>query len=43
METSFLGQIELFAFNFAPKGWETCKGQIMQIGDYQAVYSLMGS
>jgi microcystin-dependent protein len=39
----FLGQIEAFAFNFAPKGWVQCAGQLLPIAQYQALFSLLGT
>ncbi|HHY74362.1 MAG TPA: phage tail protein [Bacillus bacterium] len=39
----FLGEIRLFAINFAPKGWLPCEGQILQINQNQALYSLLGA
>ena len=38
----YLGQIELFAFSFAPVGWAPCNGQIMPIAQNQALFSLIG-
>jgi len=38
----FLGQIQLFAFNFAPRGWAECAGQIMAISQNTALFSLLG-
>jgi microcystin-dependent protein len=39
----FLGEIEYFAFNFAPHGWGLCDGQILPINTNQALYSLLGT
>jgi len=39
----FLGQIILFAGNFAPRGWSLCQGQILSINSNQALYSLLGT
>jgi microcystin-dependent protein len=39
----FLGQITLFPFNFAPKGWAFCQGQIMPIQQNTALFSLLGT
>ena len=39
----FLGEIELFGFNFAPKGWATCSGQLLSIAQNQALFSLLGT
>ena len=37
----YLGEIALFAFNFAPKGWAQCNGQILSISQNQALFSLL--
>lgn len=42
MET-YIGNIALFAFNFAPKGWMDCKGQLMDIAQNQALFALVGT
>jgi microcystin-dependent protein len=38
----YLGQIILFAGDFAPKGWAFCNGQLMLISEYEALYSVIG-
>jgi microcystin-dependent protein len=43
MSEPFLGQISLFSFNFAPKGWALCNGQTMAINQNQALFSLLGT
>jgi len=43
MAQPFLGQVEAFAFNFAPKGWALCAGQILPINQNQALFSLLGT
>jgi len=43
MSTPFLGQIEIFSFNFAPKGWAECNGQLLPINQNQALFSLLGT
>ena len=43
MDSPFLGQIQTFAFNFAPKGWALCQGQIMGISQNTALFSLLGT
>jgi len=43
MDEAFIGSIVLFAGNFAPRGWAFCDGQLMQISQYQAVFSLLGT
>ena len=39
----FLGQITLFPYNFAPKGWAFCQGQVLPINQYTALFSLLGT
>jgi microcystin-dependent protein len=39
----FLGQIQAFGFNFAPRGWTLCNGQILPINQYQSLFSLLGT
>ena len=39
----FLGQIELFPYNFAPMNWTPCEGQSIQITQNQALYALIGT
>ena len=39
----FIGQIQAFGFNFAPRGWAFCQGQIMSINENQALFSLLGT
>ncbi|TMJ01417.1 MAG: phage tail protein [Alphaproteobacteria bacterium] len=43
MSTPFLGQIEIFSFNFAPKSWAQCNGQLLPINQNQALFSLLGT
>jgi microcystin-dependent protein len=43
MSDFFLGEIELFAFDFAPKGWAQCNGQLLSIQQNQALFSLLGT
>lgn len=43
MEDPFLGEIEIFAGNFAPFGWKICNGAILSITEYDALYSLIGT
>lgn len=39
----FLGEIDLVAFGFAPKGWAFCAGQILPINQNQALFALLGT
>jgi microcystin-dependent protein len=41
--TYYLGQIELFAGNYAPGGCAFCDGQLMPIAQYEALFSLLGT
>ena len=43
MAEPFLGEIEAFAFNFAPKGWALCAGQVLPINQNTALFSLLGT
>jgi microcystin-dependent protein len=43
MSTPFLGQIILVGFNFAPRGWATCSGQLLPISQNTALFSLLGT
>lgn len=39
----YIGEIMLFAGNFAPNGYLTCNGQLLQISQYSALYSILGT
>jgi len=39
----FLGEIKLFAFGFAPRGWVQCNGQLLAIASNQALFALLGT
>lgn len=39
----YLGEIRMFAGNFAPEGWLFCNGQIMSISNNRALYTLIGT
>ena len=38
-----LGQITIFAGNYAPRGWAFCDGQLLKINDYQSLYAILGT
>jgi len=38
-----LGQVELFPYNFSPKGWLACNGQLLPINQNQALFALLGT
>lgn len=43
MGNPFLSEIRITSFNFAPKGWALCDGQLMPINQNQALFSLLGT
>jgi microcystin-dependent protein len=43
MTVPYLGQIQPFSFNFPPKGWAFCNGQLLPINQNQALFSLLGT
>lgn len=42
-QNPYLGEIRLFAGNFAPRGWALCNGQLLSINQNQALFSLLGT
>ena len=42
-QNQYLGEIKICSFNFAPKGWAFCEGQLLQINQNQALFSLLGT
>jgi microcystin-dependent protein len=38
-----MGEIKLVSFNFAPKGWAFCNGQLLPINQNQALFALLGT
>jgi microcystin-dependent protein len=43
MADPFLAEIRLMSFQFAPKGWALCNGQLLPINQNQALFSLLGT
>jgi microcystin-dependent protein len=43
MATPFIAEIKIMSFNFAPKGWALCNGQLLPINQNQALFSLLGT
>jgi len=43
MSEPFLGQIKIFGFNFAPRSWATCDGQLLPINQNQSLFSILGT
>lgn len=42
MAENFVGEIRLFGFDWAPKGWALCNGQSLSVTQNQALFSLLG-
>ena len=43
MAEPYLGEIRIISFNFAPKGWAFCNGQLLPINQNQALFSILGT
>jgi len=43
MSEPFLGEIRMVGFNFAPRGWLSCQGQLISIAQNTALFSLLGT
>lgn len=43
MSEPFLAEIRIVSFNFAPRGWALCNGQLLPINQNQALFSLLGT
>lgn len=43
MATPFLGEVKIFSFNFPPRGWAFCNGQLLPINQNQALFALLGT
>ncbi len=43
MGTPFLAELRIFSFNFPPKGWALCNGQLLPIAQNQALFSILGT
>jgi len=39
----YIGEVAMFAGNFAPRGWAFCEGQLLPISQYTALFSLIGT
>lgn len=42
-QEGMLGEVRMFAGNFAPRGWATCEGQLLAISQHQALFSILGT
>ena len=43
MGEPYLGEIRIFSFNFPPKGWAFCNGQLLPISQNTALFSILGT
>jgi microcystin-dependent protein len=43
MSDPYIGEIRMFAGNFAPNGWLFCQGQLLPISDYDTLFNLIGT
>jgi len=43
MATPFMGEVKLIAWNYPPKGWAFCNGQLLPINQNQALFSILGT
>src|SRR4051794_24202173 len=43
MGEPFISELRIFSFNFPPKGWALCNGQLLAINQNQALFSLLGT
>jgi microcystin-dependent protein len=43
MSDPYIGEVRMFAGNFAPNGWALCSGQLLPISEYEALFALIGT
>lgn len=43
MDSYFYGLIQMFPYHFAPMDWIPCDGRLLNMSEYQALYSLLGT
>src|SRR5438270_10097250 len=43
MSDPFIGEVKIISWNFAPKGWAFCNGQLLPINQNQALFSILGT
>src|SRR5512137_256840 len=43
MAQPYVGEIKMFAGNFAPAGWQFCEGQLLPISEYETLFNLIGT
>ena len=43
MSEPFIGEVKMISWSYAPKGWAFCNGQMLQISQNQALFSILGT
>ena len=43
MDVPFIGEVQLFAANFAPRGWALCDGQLLDINSNEVLFAILGT
>src|ERR1700716_1229236 len=43
MAQPYVGEVRMFAGNFAPTGWMFCEGQLLPISEYETLFNLIGT
>lgn len=43
MAQPYVGEIRMFAGNFAPAGWQLCEGQLLPISEFETLFNLIGT
>ena len=43
MSSPYIGEVRIFAGNFAPVGWLLCQGQLLSISEYDVLFNLIGT
>ena len=43
MSDPFIGEIRIWPYNFAPRGWAFCDGQLLPIANNTALFSILGT
>ncbi|MBT9314088.1 phage tail protein [Leptothoe spongobia] len=43
MTEPYIGEIRMFGFNFAPRNWAKCNGELLSINQNQSLYSILGT
>ncbi|SBS30748.1 Phage Tail Collar Domain protein [Marinomonas spartinae] len=43
MEEPFIGEVDIYGFNFVPDNWTACNGALLAVVDFQALFALIGT